>query len=93
MGPNDSTDLWGLRTVDDRATGSSTETNGSVLVVDDDRSVRDMIREILGADGYRVFEAGDGLEMERQLQNHKIDLVILDLVLPGPDGNQLAMQL
>jgi len=61
-----------------------------VLVVDDDREIRDLLARYLGRHGYRVTGARDGMEMRRALANWSIDLVILDLMLPGEDGLSLC---
>ena len=64
-----------------------------ILVVDDDREIRDMVREYLTEEGFQVSEAGDGETMYRILENEPIDLVILDIRLPGDDGLTLAAEL
>ena len=66
---------------------------GHILVVDDDREIRDLLGRFLSRHGYRVTEAGDGKEMRRALSDWQIDLVILDLMLPGEDGLALCRDL
>ena len=66
---------------------------GHVLVVDDDREIRDLLGRFLGKHGYRVTAVGDGKEMRRALADWKIDLIILDLMLPGEDGLSLCRAL
>jgi two-component system OmpR family response regulator len=73
--------------------GSAPETAGHILVVDDDREIRDLLARFLGRHGYRVTAARDGKEMRRALADWKIDLVILDLMLPGEDGLTLCREL
>lgn len=58
----------------------------AVLVVDDDPGIRDLLSRSLIAHGYAVFTAADVLEMEAQLNTRKIDLILLDIMLPGEDG-------
>ena len=58
----------------------------AVLVVDDDPGIRELLSRSLAAHGYAVFTAADVLEMEAQLDAHKIDLILLDIMLPGEDG-------
>ncbi|UYM04551.1 response regulator transcription factor [Solicola gregarius] len=58
----------------------------TVLVVEDDESVRDVVRRYLERDGYEVLLAGDGREGLRAAQQHSPDLVVLDIMLPGLDG-------
>ena len=61
-----------------------------LLVVDDDREIRRLLDEYLGQSGYRVTAVGDGRAMRRALEGHRIDLVVLDLMLPGEDGLELC---
>ena len=64
-----------------------------ILVVDDNREMRDLVGRLLEKDGYRVSAAGDGREMQRTLNDRKIDLIVLDLMLPGDDGLTLCRNL
>jgi DNA-binding response OmpR family regulator len=64
-----------------------------LLVVDDDPSVRAMLREYLEGHGYAVGEAGNGLQMREQLERDLPDAVLLDVRLPGEDGLVLARYL
>ncbi len=61
-----------------------------LLVVDDDREIRDLLTRYLTRHGYRVSAAKDGQEMKRFLADRSIDLVVLDLMLPGEDGLSLC---
>ena len=61
-----------------------------LLVVDDDASVRDMLREYLGRHGFAVSEAGSGPQMREVLDRELPDVVLLDVRLPGEDGLSLA---
>jgi len=67
--------------------------NGHILVVDDQKEICDVVQEYLTGEGYRVSTAHDGTGMRRVLGQHHIDLVILDLMLPGEDGLTLARSL
>ena len=67
--------------------------NGHILVVDDQKEICDVVQEYLTGEGYRVSIAHDGNGMRRVLGQHHIDLVILDLMLPGEDGLTLARSL
>jgi two-component system OmpR family response regulator len=64
-----------------------------LLVVDDDREIRRLLEEYLAQAGYRVTAVGDGKEMRRALEGNRIDLVVLDLMLPGEDGLTLCREL
>ena len=65
----------------------------SILVVDDDPSVRTAVADFLTAQGYRVLLAEDGVAMRRILEADDISLVLLDVMLPGDDGLSLAREL
>jgi two-component system OmpR family response regulator len=64
-----------------------------ILVVDDDREIRDLLSRFLVKHGLRVSSARDGAEMMRILDGAAIDLVVLDLMLPGEDGLSLCRRL
>ncbi len=64
-----------------------------ILVVDDDREIRMLLAEYLDSNGFRTFTAGNGVEMRKQLESVRIDLVVLDLTLPGEDGLTLCRTL
>lgn len=57
-----------------------------ILVADDEPEIRDVLRLYLEKDGYEVAEAADGIEAMKILKNEEIDLVILDIMMPGLDG-------
>ena len=61
-----------------------------VLVVDDDREIRDLLARFLRRHGYRIETAADGREMFAALGAGRFDLVVLDLMLPGEDGLSLC---
>jgi len=65
-------------------------TNGRVLVVDDDQSVREVLAEYLGGHGYEVVQADRGTAMREAVEASLPDVVLLDLNLPGEDGLSLA---
>ena len=64
-----------------------------ILVVDDDAQTRQLIADYLGTQEYRVSPAADGREMTRLLAESAVDLIVLDLKLPGEDGLSLARKL
>lgn len=57
-----------------------------VLIVDDDEGVRFTVRSCLEAEGHEVEEASDGASGLQRLITAEIDLVLLDIMMPGPDG-------
>ena len=64
-----------------------------ILVVDDQREICDLVQDYLSNEGYRVSIACDGAAMRRVMAQSAVDLVILDLMLPGEDGLTLARAL
>jgi DNA-binding response OmpR family regulator len=64
-----------------------------VLAIDDDPSVRQMIADYLGDNDIQVTALASGRTIAEVLERHTIDLLILDLKLPGEDGMQIARQL
>jgi two-component system OmpR family response regulator len=64
-----------------------------LLVVDDDREIRDLLSRFLTRHGYRVTGAKDAREARRILSDARIDLVVLDVMMPGEDGLSLCRDL
>ncbi len=64
-----------------------------LLVVDDDPEICDLLKQYLGKNGYQVTTVGDGKKMMAVLGQTRIDLVVLDLMLPGTDGLELCRNL
>jgi DNA-binding response OmpR family regulator len=64
-----------------------------LLVVDDDKGIRDLLSRYLTEQGFRVSSVEDGQAMDAWLAHETPDLVILDLMLPGEDGLSLARRL
>ena len=65
----------------------------TVLIADDDRKIIDMLRRTLAYEGYQVVTASDGLEALAKAQTHRPDVVILDWLMPGLDGIEVARRL
>jgi two-component system OmpR family response regulator len=63
-----------------------------VLIVDDDEEITHLLSNYLSRFGYVVFAAQDGESMRRQLSAHAIDLLVMDVMLPGTDGLALARE-
>lgn len=61
---------------------------GTVLVVEDDLDIREVMRMVLEASGYQVSEAGDGAEALAVARAQRPDIILLDLMMPGMDGFQ-----
>ena len=61
-----------------------------ILVVDDHHEIRDLVSRALAKEGFRVSTAGDGRSMRKAMDDGRIDLVLLDLMLPGEDGLALC---
>ncbi|SCA56946.1 Transcriptional regulatory protein OmpR [Candidatus Terasakiella magnetica] len=64
-----------------------------ILVVDDDREIRDLVAKFLKQHNLRVTTAQDGREMKRAIEDWAIDLVVLDVMMPGEDGLTLCRNL
>src|SRR5580700_6140519 len=64
-----------------------------ILVVDDDRRTRTLLQSYLQEVGFIVVTAADSEQLQAILTNQKIDLVVLDLMLPGEDGLSLCRRL
>ena len=65
----------------------------SILVVDDDKRLCDVLRRYLSGEGYHVITALNGEQMRAHIEQGIPDLVLLDLILPGEDGLMLAKEL
>jgi two-component system OmpR family response regulator len=64
-----------------------------ILIVDDHREIRDLVSRALTREGFRVSTAADGRAMQKVLSAGRIDLILLDLMLPGEDGLSLCRKL
>ncbi|MFO1155077.1 MAG: response regulator [Rhodospirillales bacterium] len=72
---------------------SGLEQDAHILVVDDDGHVRQLVARFLREHGYRASAARDGREMREALSSNRIDLIVLDLMLPGTSGLDLCREL
>ncbi len=66
---------------------------GKILIVDDDESIRDVLRELLHREGYELALAEDGEEALRLFQSSQPDLVLLDVVMPRKNGFEVCRSL
>jgi two-component system OmpR family response regulator len=64
-----------------------------ILIVDDHREIRDLVSRALTKEGFRVSTAADGRAMQKVMTDGRIDLILLDLMLPGEDGLSLCRSL
>jgi len=64
-----------------------------ILVVDDERAVREAIERALGFEGYAVDHAGDGAEALESLARNPVDAVVLDVLMPQMDGIELCRRI
>jgi CheY-like chemotaxis protein len=58
----------------------------SILVVDDDPEIRSTLKKILELSGHTVYTAASGIEAHQRLDEHPVDLMITDIVMPDQDG-------
>jgi PAS domain S-box-containing protein len=77
----------------DQAQPDSARQSASVLVIDDDPDVRAFIAAALEEQGYRVREAGDGKEGLAEIARETPDLVIVDFIMPGLSGAEVAKKI
>ena len=71
----------------------TTNRNDRILVVDDDQRIRDLLRRYLTQEGFDVVQAEDGKALNRVLLRDSVDLIVLDLMLPGEDGLAICRRL
>jgi two-component system OmpR family response regulator len=69
------------------------DTPPRILVVDDDEDIRSLLADYLGEQGWHISTAQDGTTMQQVLDTTPIDLIVLDLTLPGSDGLTLCRDL
>jgi two-component system response regulator MtrA len=64
-----------------------------ILVVDDNQDIRDLVVHILSADGFHVYSANDGDSALAILAANQVDLVLLDVMMPGKSGLEVLDQI
>jgi DNA-binding response OmpR family regulator len=72
---------------------SPTTAPAHLLVVDDDGEITQILSRYFGSQGFRVSTAGDGIRMRQVLDNEPVDIVMMDIGLPGEDGFSLTRNL
>lgn len=65
----------------------------SVLIVDDDKDIRDLLEIYMKNEGYNVIQVEDGIKAFQILKQEKVDLIILDIMLPGLDGIRICSEI
>lgn len=70
-----------------------TRLNTKILIVDDDKEIRNLIAIYLENEGFQIQKAEDALEALKQLKAHELDLVILDVMMPKMDGLEACMKI
>ncbi|OIK10303.1 response regulator transcription factor [Bacillus sp. MUM 13] len=65
----------------------------AILIIDDEKEIRDLIGIYLTNEGYQVLKAGDGIEGLKYLEENTIHLVVLDIMMPHLDGIQACMKI
>jgi two-component system OmpR family response regulator len=63
---------------------------GSILVVDDDPQIREVVRFAIGREGFRVSEAGNGRDAIAMFEREPVDLIVLDILMPEMDGTEVC---
>ncbi len=66
--------------------------NQTILVVDDEPNMCNILRRILEAEGYKVKMAYDGTKALKLTKKEKPDLILLDIVMPGIDGREVCQE-
>ncbi|GIP22853.1 response regulator transcription factor [Paenibacillus sp. J22TS3] len=67
--------------------------NNTILVADDDPEIRDVLHIYLRNEGYRVLEAEDGWKALELMKEESVDLIILDIMMPGLDGIKACLKI
>lgn len=65
----------------------------TILIIDDDEFLRDSLRRTLRREGYTVIEAAEGGEGLKVLKDHPVDVVLVDLFMPGKEGLETIPEL
>jgi DNA-binding response OmpR family regulator len=65
----------------------------TIIIVDDEKEIRDLIGIYLGNEGYKILKAEDGEEALKILEQKRVDLIILDIMMPKMDGIEACMKI
>ncbi len=75
----------GIRNVQKRGTDLKT-----ILIADDDKHIQTLLQHVITLEGYRIVQAGDGLEAKAKLEQEAVDLAVIDIMMPNMDGLALC---
>ena len=67
--------------------------NGTILIVDDEKEIRDLVEIYLKSDGYKTITACDGLEAINLIEKEDVDLIILDVMMPNLNGIEACLKI
>jgi DNA-binding response OmpR family regulator len=67
--------------------------NGTILIVDDEKEIRDLVDIYLKGDGYDTIKACDGLEAIEIIEKNSVDLIILDVMMPNLNGIETCLKI
>ena len=65
----------------------------NILIVDDDPHIRELVSVFLEREGFQTYEAIDGLDALQKINEVKVDMVILDIMMPNMDGFDVCFEL
>ncbi|MGQ0437394.1 envelope stress response regulator transcription factor HitR, partial [Bacillus sp. B-TM1] len=65
----------------------------NILIVDDDPHIRELVSVFLEREGFQTYEAIDGLDALQKIDEVKVDMVILDIMMPNMDGFDVCFEL
>src|SRR3546814_8037368 len=74
-------------------TPSGPAASGTILVIEDDSEIRQLLADFLAREGFAIETAGNGAAADAALARRRPDLVVLDLMLPGEDGLSICRRL
>ena len=80
--------------IPDKMMGQSIQSNGKrILLVEDERNIRELVKTVLSADGHTVAEANNGVEGLSVFRKEPFDLIIIDFGIPFMQGDELAVRI
>ena len=79
--------------LDYRNAGDSVDMNETVLIVDDEKEIADLIEVYLKNDGYTVYKFYNGMDALKCIEETKLDLAVIDVMLPDIDGFRICQKI